>query len=541
VAPRSAAPAKVFDVDAAVRGAVEKTRNVSVIYSARGISKRFGAVPALQGVDFDVVEGKVNGLVGANGAGKSTLLKIIAGALPPDAGEIKLDGRPLALSSITDAARAGIAIVSQELSLFPALSVEENLLLAPGKGAWHARRAYGRNARAILRRLGVDVALNTPLYQLSLADRQLVEIARAMLQNPRVLILDEPTSSLHVAEVERLHDIIRGLRESGIGIVYVSHFLEELLDISDNLVILRNGKRVAEDIARGPDQLRAVVTAMLGETPESALERAQRVGEQIRPEDAIPPISVGPLRVAGLKGADGLAIDNLEIAPGAIVGVAGLAGAGVEELFAILFGAAKPKSGRVILPSGAPLPGSTAGAVKAGVAYTPADRKQYGLMLRQSVAENVVSVRALTLGRDGFVLRAERLRQTALNRCRQLGVVAGSMALPVGALSGGNQQKVVFAKWIEAAPSLLVLDDPTRGIDIGAKREMHRIMRRLAQSGRVVLFYSSDPGEIVAVADRVIVFVDGALTQELDGETLTEHALVTAMNTSAKPPVRPAA
>jgi ABC-type sugar transport system ATPase subunit len=541
VAPRSAAPAKVFDVDAAVRGAVEKTRNVSVIYSARGISKRFGAVPALQGVDFDVVEGKVNGLVGANGAGKSTLLKIIAGALAPDAGEIKLDGRPLALSSITDAARAGIAIVSQELSLFPALSVEENLLLAPGKGAWHARRAYGRNARAILRRLGVDVALNTPLYQLSLADRQLVEIARAMLQNPRVLILDEPTSSLHVAEVERLHDIIRGLRESGIGIVYVSHFLEELLDISDNLVILRNGKRVAEDIARGPDQLRAVVTAMLGETPESALERAQRVGEQIRPEDAIPPISVGPLRVAGLKGADGLAIDNLEIAPGAIVGVAGLAGAGVEELFAILFGAAKPKSGRVILPSGAPLPGSTAGAVKAGVAYTPADRKQYGLMLRQSVAENVVSVRALTLGRDGFVLRAERLRQTALNRCRQLGVVAGSMALPVGALSGGNQQKVVFAKWIEAAPSLLVLDDPTRGIDIGAKREMHRIMRRLAQSGRVVLFYSSDPGEIVAVADRVIVFVDGALTQELDGETLTEHALVTAMNTSTKPPVRPAA
>ncbi len=541
MAPRSAAPAKVFDVDAAVRGAVEKTRNVSVIYSARGISKRFGAVPALQGVDFDVVEGKVNGLVGANGAGKSTLLKIIAGALAPDAGEIKLDGRPLALSSITDAARAGIAIVSQELSLFPALSVEENLLLAPGKGAWHARRAYGRNARAILRRLGVDVALNTPLYQLSLADRQLVEIARAMLQNPRVLILDEPTSSLHVAEVERLHDIIRGLRESGIGIVYVSHFLEELLDISDNLVILRNGKRVAEDIARGPDQLRAVVTAMLGETPESALERAQRVGEQIRPEDAIPPISVGPLRVAGLKGADGLAIDNLEIAPGAIVGVAGLAGAGVEELFAILFGAAKPKSGRVILPSGAPLPGSTAGAVKAGVAYTPADRKQYGLMLRQSVAENVVSVRALTLGRDGFVLRAERLRQTALNRCRQLGVVAGSMALPVGALSGGNQQKVVFAKWIEAAPSLLVLDDPTRGIDIGAKREMHRIMRRLAQSGRVVLFYSSDPGEIVAVADRVIVFVDGALTQELDGETLTEHALVTAMNTSAKPPVRPAA
>ena len=514
---------------------------MSVIYSARGVSKRFGAVPALQGVDFDVVEGKVNGLVGANGAGKSTLLKIIAGALPPDAGEIKLDGRPLAMQSITDAARAGIAIVSQELSLFPALNVEENLLLVPGKGAWRGRRAYGRSARAVLERLGVEVALNTPLYRLSLADRQLVEIARAMLQNPRVLILDEPTSSLHVAEVERLHDIIRSLRDSGIGIVYVSHFLEELLDISDNLVILRNGKRVPENISPAAGELKAVVAAMLGETPESMVERAQRTTDQVHADDVIPPIKVGPLRIADLKGPDYLVIDNLEIHPGAIVGVAGLAGAGVEELFAVLFGTARPKSGRVTLPSGAPLPGSTAGAVKAGVAYTPADRKQYGLMLRQSVAENVVSVRALTLGRDGFVLRAERLRQTALERCRQLGVVAGSMHLPVGALSGGNQQKVVFAKWIEAAPSLLVLDDPTRGIDIGAKREMHRIMRRLAQSGRVVLFYSSDPGEIAAVADRVIVFVDGALTKQLEGEALTEHELVTAMNTSGKPAVRPAA
>jgi len=314
-----------------------------------------------------------------------------------------------------------------------------------------------------------------------------------------------------------------------------------LLDISDDLVILRNGKRVPEDISPSSDQLKAVVAAMLCETPESMIERARRTGEQVHPEDAMPPIKVGPLRIVDLKGPGGLAIDNLEIHPGAIVGVAGLAGAGVEELFAVLFGAVSPKSGRVTLPSGAPLPASTAGAVKAGVAYTPADRKQYGLMLRQSVAENVVSVRALTLGRDGFVLRAERLRQTALERCRQLGVVAGSMHLPVGALSGGNQQKVVFAKWIEAAPSLLVLDDPTRGIDIGAKREMHRIMRRLAQSGRVVLFYSSDPGEIAAVADRVIVFVDGALTQQLDGETLTEHELVTAMNTSGKPLVRPAA
>ncbi len=506
---------------------------MSVIYAASGISKRFGAVQALSDVNFDVVEGKVNGLVGANGAGKSTLLKIIAGALPPDAGELKLDGRPLALTSITDAARAGIAIVSQELSLFPALNVEENLLLAPGGGAWKARRAFGRRARAVLEQLGVEVALGTPLHRLSLADRQLVEIARALLQNPRVLILDEPTSSLHVAEVERLHDIIRGLRDSGIGIVYVSHFLEELLEIADNLTILRNGRRVPEDILPGVEQLKAVVAAMLGETPESMAARAQR-SHEAEAGERIHKINVGPLRIAGLRGPSDLVIDRLEVEPGAIVGVAGLAGAGVEELFAVLFGLARPKAGAVTLPSGVALPPDTAGAVKAGVAHTPADRKQFGLMLRQSVAENVVSVRALTLRRDGIVLSAERLRQIAQERCRELGVVAGSMQQPVGSLSGGNQQKIVFAKWMEAQPSLLLLDDPTRGIDIGAKREMHRIMRRLAESGMVVLFYSSDPGEIVAVADRVIVFVDGALTATLEGDMLTEHELVTAMNTGEK-------
>jgi ribose transport system ATP-binding protein len=514
---------------------------MTVIYAARGINKRFGAVQALHDVDFDVIEGKINGLVGANGAGKSTLLKIIAGALPPDAGELRLDGKVLTFSSIENAARAGIAIVSQELSLFPALTVEENLLLAPGARTFRARRAFGRRARAVLDRLGVNVPFKAQLNRLSLADRQLIEIARALLQKPRVLILDEPTSSLHVAEVERLHDVIRSLRDSGIGIVYVSHFLEELLEISDNLVILRNGRRVTQDIAPSVGELKTVVTAMLGESPESLADRAQRANDAHGADVGIAPIKVGPLSISGLRGPRDLCIDKLEVPPGELVGVAGLAGAGIEELFAVLFGVAKAKAGSIILPAGAPAPGSTARAVKSGIAYTPADRKQFGLMLRQSVAENVVSVRTLTLGRDGFMLRAERLRRAAAERCRQLGVVAGSMDQPVGALSGGNQQKVVFAKWIEAAPSLLVLDDPTRGIDVGAKREMHRIMRQLARSGRVVLFYSSDPGEIVAVADRVVVFVDGAMTKELVGTTLTEHELVTAINTGVKSAIKPAA
>jgi ABC-type sugar transport system ATPase subunit len=445
------------------------------------------------------------------------------------------------MSSITHAAQVGIAIVSQELSLFPALSVEENLLLAPGGRARKSRWSFARRARQVLARLGVNVALNMPLHRLSLADRQLIEIARALLQDPRVLILDEPTSSLHSAEVDRLHEVVRGLRDSGIGLIYVSHFLEELLDISDNLVILRDGKRVPVRFTPSRDRMEDVVAAMLGEAAESASEQSQGSDDEVGVRGPIAPIKVGPLRIAGLNAPAGLVIDKLEVDPGTIVGVAGLAGAGVEELFAVLFGLTKPISGRIILPSGVRLPPGTARAVKAGVAFSPADRKQYGLMLRQSIAENVVSVRALTLGRDGFVLRSERLAKSAAERSRQLGIGAASVRQPVGTLSGGNQQRVVFAKWIEAAPSLLVLDDPTRGIDVAAKREMHRIMRRLAQSGRVVLFSSSDPAETAAVADRVIVFFDGVLTQELHGDGLTEHELVTAMNTSAKPMLKPAA
>jgi len=280
---------------------------VSVIYSARGISKRFGVVQALSGVDLDVVQGKVVGLVGANGAGKSTLLKIIAGALPPDSGELRLDGEPLVMTSITHAARAGIAIVSQELSLFPALSVEENLLLAPGRRAWKSRQSFARRAREILARLGVNVALKAPLHRLSLADRQLIEIARALLQNPRMLILDEPTSSLHAAEVDRLHDVIRSLRDSGIGVIYVSHFLEELLDISDSLVILRNGKVVPEHTAPVADRLNDVIAAMLGETPRSSAQRPQKSVDEFDSAGPIAPIKVGPLRIVGLKGPRRLA------------------------------------------------------------------------------------------------------------------------------------------------------------------------------------------------------------------------------------------
>ena len=336
-----------------------------------------------------------------------------------------------------------------------------------------------------------------------------------------------------MAEVERLHEI-RSSRFR-IGIVYVSHFLEELLETSDNLVILRIGRRVTQDIAPWDRELKTVVTAMLGKSPESLAERAQRVDDAHGAESAshqsrsvrcaFPGCEVRAIYASTSSKYDPV---NWWVSPASR--------RGRRRVVRGSFGTAKAKAGSIILPTGAPAPGNTARAVKSGIAYTPADRKQFGLMLRQSVTENVVSVRTLTLGRDGFVLRAERLRRAAAERCRQLGVVAGSMDQPVGALSGGNQQKVVLPNGSRRR----------RRSSSGRSDPRHRCRRQARNApnhasarpfGKGCAVYSSDPGEIVAVADRVVVFVDGAMTKELDGTTLTEHELVTAINTGVKPAI----
>lgn len=493
------------------------------VFSARGIEKRFGNQRALDGIDIDLHEGEILGIAGANGAGKSTLMRVLAGAIQPDKGALMLEGRPLRMQSMEEAWREGIAFVSQELNLFPALSVAENLLLVPGRtGAFMAADRLTA-AERMLNRLGLSAPLSARVGSLSLAERQLVEIARALLQAPRMLILDEPTSSLLAAETERLHGILRDVKSAGTAVIYISHFIEEMIDICDRIVVLRDGREVLLDQSGGKPAVSKVVVAMLG-GQKSAAHRSQPAS----------PVSIGVpgLSIHALRGPVILDLPQFEARPGEVIGLAGLAGSGIEELFAILFGRLPLKKGRISLPSGSKFRSGSAAAVANGVAYFPADRKRLGLALDQSIRENVSSVRALTLGRDGFVLRPKREARLAEARCKSIGVKMASVEQPAASLSGGNQQKVVFAKWVEATPSLLLLDDPMRGVDIGAKDELTAVIRRLAADGRVVLLYSSDPSDYVAVADRVSVFVNGRVTGELAGSSMTEHGIVNAINAS---------
>lgn len=502
--------------------------SMAAILSGHKLVKRFGANTALKSVDFDIAAGRVTGLIGANGAGKSTLLRILAGALVPDEGRLVLDGRVVRLGSMEDACREGIALVSQELNLFPALSVFENLTLtssAEGRVVMGGRSA-AEAARGALEELGLHVPLSTRLHDLSLSDRQLVEIGRALLQKPRILILDEPTSALRQSEKDRLHRLIGQLRDRGVAIVYVSHFLEDLLSICDDMVILRDGIRVAEHLSPKSCGVPDVVAAMLGAKADSEPGCVQ----------AAAPALVAPrtLTLNGLRGPGQLAIDAWSVPAGQVIGVAGLAGAGVEELFGLLFGRLRPRAGRIELPSGGGAPCSIPDAVRQGVAFIPSDRARHGLMISRCIADNVSGVRALAQGREGFVLRSRRIDAAVRDRCRSLGVKMSSIAQPIGQLSGGNQQKIVFAKWMEADPSLVLLDDPTRGVDIGAKRDMHRIIAELAGQGRVVLMYSTDPRELITACDRIFVFVAGRLSKELAASEFNEHDLTAAMNAGAR-------
>ncbi|MGI5459691.1 sugar ABC transporter ATP-binding protein [Streptomyces sp. CA-249302] len=476
------------------------------ILVAQGLVKSYGGVRALDGVGIRLRGGEVHALVGENGAGKSTLVRILSGKLTPDAGAVRA-GKD-----------ARIAVVSQELSLFPDLTVRENLfpLGPPRRLGLLDRAAMDRAARPVLAELGLDVDPRTELGELPLADQQLTEIARALLRDPRVLILDEPTSALPAAAVDRLERVLRTLTGRGIAVLYVTHFLDEVMRFAQRVTVLRDGQVALAGVRRADVDVPELVTAMLGGRPPQPARRTRTV------VDLPPPVVLSEVNVPGE-----LTDVTFTVRAGEVVGVAGLQGAGHLSALEVVCGRTAISSGRVDI-AGHGLPRSLREAVRAGVAFVPSDRKRYGLMVDRAVWENTTTVSWLALGRGGVLpSRSELVRRTA-DLTERLRLRGGPYDI-VARLSGGNQQKVVFAKWLATEPKIVVLDDPTRGVDVGVRAEMHRIVGELAAGGAAVLLASTDLAELTEMCDRVLVFVRGRVTGEVHGERLTEHALAVAM------------
>lgn len=488
---------------------------------AEGLAKHYGGVTALDGVGITLEAGEVHALVGENGAGKSTLVKIISGVVRPDGGTIELDGASVRFADARQAARQGVAIVSQELMTYDDLTVLENLFPygAPLRRGLVSNREMRRLARPVLGELGLDPAPYARVGSLPLADRQLLEICRALLQEPRVLILDEPTSALPREAADRLAATTRRLADRGLAVLYISHFLEEVMRVADRVTVLRDGRAVLPAAPASGVGLDSLVTAMLGAAAPAAADprrvrRARTGGAPVTFTDVTVP---GRLREVSLNAAGG-----------EIVGLAGLQGSGHLAVLDAVCGRVRPSRGAVRLPNGV-APRSARHAVTAGVAYVSGDRKGRGLMLDKPLWENVTSVTWLGQGRDGALPRRSRLverARTGLERLR----VRGDVHARAGDLSGGNQQKAVLAKWLDAGPAVLALDDPTRGVDVGARAELHRIVRDLAAEGKVVLVASSDLAELVDLCDRVLVFQHGKVVDTLAAERLTEPGLSLAMN-----------
>jgi ABC-type sugar transport system ATPase subunit len=510
---------------------------------AQDISKSYGGVVALSGAGLTVRAGSVHALLGENGAGKSTLVKIIAGAVKPDSGVLRLDGEEFSFRSTAKAARSGVAVVSQELSLFPELDVLSNLypMREPRRGPFVRRTEMWRRAQPVLAELGLEVEPRQQLGTLSLAERQLVEVAKALVTEPRVLILDEPTSALESSSTEALLGVLRVLRERQVAVVFVSHILEEVMALCDQITVLRDGRVVMAGASREQLSVNEIVAAMLGDPEDgdgaappvqelqavaAAVEAAPSGGESGERDVVLDDVSVDGL-------LDGV---SLRASPGEMVGLAGLAGSGHMTVIELLSGQRRPKRGSARLPGGRGVGRSLPQAIDGGVALVSGDRKRFGLMLDKPIWENVAQVRSVALARDGYLIRSGPLRRRAEDMVEKLQVRTPSVNETAGSLSGGNQQKLVFAKWLNAQPSVLLLDDPTRGVDVGAKAEMHALIRAAADGGAIVLLASTDVDELAEICDRVLVFFQGRICAELSREGLRPHLVLEAMNTGEDAP-----
>ncbi|SFA91601.1 erythritol ABC transporter ATP-binding protein [Poseidonocella pacifica] len=488
--------------------------------SIRDGVKVYPGTRALKSVDFDVRMGAVNVLVGENGAGKSTLMKVIAGVEGLTEGRIEMEGQAVSFSTKIDAERAGIGIVFQELNLFPDLSITENIFIGRERThLGHIDRAEQRRiAQELMARLEQDIDVDQPLGNLRIGQQQIVEIAKALNEKARILILDEPTSALSQTEVDVLFRVVGELRRQGVGIVYISHRLEELIRIGDYITVLRDGEITGAQPMQGVD-IPWIVHAMIGDASKDFPPRADTIGEEVFRAEA----------VTLPREAGGLAVDHvsLSVKAGEIVGIYGLMGAGRSEFLECVLGL-HPHAGGEMWLDGVPIgPPDVSKRIDRGVALIPEDRKRDGLVQIMAIRENMTlsSLRRFT---RGVHLSLKREAETVRDFVARLGIKIASSEHPVSSLSGGNQQKVVISKALMTSPRILLMDEPSRGIDIGAKAEVFRTMRSLAEEGLAILFVTSDLEEVTGLSDRIIVMARGKITGKFDGTTARMADIVEA-------------
>ncbi|AVH55100.1 MULTISPECIES: sugar ABC transporter ATP-binding protein [Streptomyces] len=505
--------------------------------SVTGLSKTFPGVRALSSVDFTARAGEVHALIGENGAGKSTLIKVLTGVYQPDEGEVTYDGSPVRFTTPLQAQQAGISTIYQEVNLVPLMSVARNLLLGREPhnrlGLIDFRRMH-QQAEEALRGLGIRVDVRRQLRELGVGAQQMVALARAVSVDARVVIMDEPTSSLEPREVETLFGVIRTLRESGIAVIYVSHRLDELYAICDTVTVLRDGKLVHTGRIADLDRLR-LVSLMLGR--EIGVVQDEGLTKFTGSHDAA---SEPVLRAENLTVRHQLHGVSVAVRPGEVVGLGGLLGSGRTETAKAIAGALRIDSGRVVVAGTAVRSGSTPAAIRAGISLLPEDRKAEGVVPGLSVRENIALAALPGLSRFGLVdeARIDRIVDTFMKRLR---IKAAGPHQKVGELSGGNQQKVLLARWLAMHPKVLLLDEPTRGIDVGAKAEVQKLIDELADDGLGVVLISSDTEELIEGSDRVVVLKDGAVVAELTGDAVTEDRLMRAIATAHTAPSAPAA
>ncbi|MFC7787689.1 sugar ABC transporter ATP-binding protein [Microbacterium sp. MAHUQ-60] len=495
------------------------SNEVEPLIEIRGVSKSFGGVHALRDVSFDIRPGVVHGLVGANGAGKSTLIKCLAGIETPDEGEIVVDGSAVRLSEPSDATKLGMAFIHQEMSLIPGWSVLRNMLLGQqpptrvGIIDWRPARV---RAREVATRLGMRFGLNTNVDDLGPADQWLVLIGRALMRDARLIAMDEPTASLSSEEAGRLHTIIRELAASGTAVIFVSHRLDEVSELCADVTVFKDGavvdRRLDEKVHKSE-----LVRAIVGRD----LQIAEQGNEPRGHGDPV-------LTVDGIRDGSRVHGVSLTVHSGEVLGIGGLVGAGRTELAGLIYGVRSRTAGTVDLDGRPVRFREPADAVRAGIGLVPEERRSEGLFLERSIDFNIniASLTSLRRSRLWPMLKLREGRRRARTLADTVTVKARDMSDPVGSLSGGNQQKVAIARWLAHRPRVLILDEPSRGVDVGARAEVHRVIRELAAEGTAVLAISSDSEELVGLCDRVIVMAEGRVTGELTGTQITEDQII---------------